>query len=97
MDDVAELAILAKKQGYSAKDLHLRLIHAATAGGAAALGLDSGEGRIGQLSVGARADLAFFDIHVGGSAAIEDALAELAEGGGGKCAFSIIKGARVTR
>ncbi|MDR1640357.1 MAG: amidohydrolase family protein [Clostridiales bacterium] len=93
MDDVAELAILAKKQGYSAKDLHLRLVHAATLGGAIALGLGSGEGRIGQLGVGARADLAFFDIHVGsGANAIEDALAELAEGGGGKCACSFIAG-----
>ena len=44
------------------RDLHERLLSAATLGGAHAMGLDVGPDRIGHLAVGARADLALFDV-----------------------------------
>lgn len=42
--------------------LDRKLVEAATIGGARALGLSAGAGRIGSLSPGARADLAIFDV-----------------------------------
>ncbi|MFG2077772.1 amidohydrolase family protein [Nonomuraea maritima] len=42
-------------------DLDRRLVEAATLGGAAALGMDDGRGRIGALCPGARADFAVYD------------------------------------
>ena len=58
LDVLAELPVLrtlARAQGYRDADLDERLLRAATAGGAAALGLT---GRVGVLAPGARADLA---------------------------------------
>jgi cytosine/adenosine deaminase-related metal-dependent hydrolase len=93
MDDVAALSALAKKQGYGSVDLPRRLLAAATLGGAAALGRASGEGRIGCLCPGALAHLAFFNISAGrGESGVNEALSELAESGGGKCACTIIGG-----
>ena len=60
-----------------------------TLGGATALGLHVGKKRIGQLGVGALADLAFFDII---AREPDSALAELVEGGEGRCARTIIAG-----
>ncbi len=76
MADVAALVGIARAQGYTGRDLHARLLSAATFGGAVALGLDTGPDRLGYLAVGAIADLTGFPIAVGAEA---DALAELAE------------------
>ena len=53
LDDVRALRDLARAQGYDAPDLDARLVAAATAGGAAAMGLAD----VGRLRRGARADL----------------------------------------
>lgn len=80
LDDVAELHRLARAQGYADRDLHARLLAAATAGGARALGLHepgrSGAAPAGTLAVDARADLAVFPASAD---APQDALAELIE------------------
>ncbi|HWD62656.1 MAG TPA: amidohydrolase family protein [Humibacter sp.] len=89
MADVARLHRLARAQGYRGDDLHARLLAAATLGGARAMGLDVGPRRLGQLGVGAVADLAFFDIAVTSAA---DAVAELIEAGPGRCAATYIDG-----
>jgi len=87
--DVRVLATVAREQGYHDRDLHARLLSAATLGGAAAMGLHVGKGRIGQLGVGATADLAFFDV---AAAEPDDALAELVEAGEGRCARTLVSG-----
>jgi len=92
LDPLADVALLyrvAREQGYGDADLHQRLLGAATLGGATALGLQVGKKRIGQLGVGARADLALFDVR---AAHQDDALAELVEAGAGRCAGTIISG-----
>ncbi len=76
LDDVAELYRLARAQGYAEPDVHSRLLHAATQGGARALGLADGATPTGNLAVGARADLAVFSASASTPA---DALAELVE------------------
>lgn len=76
MADVAELARIARKQGYGGADLHERLLAAATFGGARAMGIDIGPDRLGHLAVGAIADLTGFPMAVG---SVPDALAELVE------------------
>lgn len=87
MADVAELARIARGQGYLDRDLHDRLLGAATIGGAHAMGIDVGPDRTGYLAVGALADLAFFDVPAG-----PDAVVELVESGGGRTAATIISG-----
>lgn len=62
--DLAELHDLARAQGYTHRDLDRRLLHAATLGGATALGLAVGRNRVGQLQVGAVADLVLLDVPV---------------------------------
>ncbi|MFC7765819.1 amidohydrolase family protein [Leucobacter soli] len=89
MADVRALYRVARRQGYAEADLHQRLLGAATLGGAAALGLHVGAERIGQLGVGAIADLAFFDIDAVDS---DDAIADLVEDGAGRCARTIVGG-----
>lgn len=76
LDDVAELHRLAIAQGYTDADLHARLLHAATAGGARALGLADSATPTGALTIGSRADIAVFDT---ASVAPDDALAEVVE------------------
>ena len=76
MADVAALARIAREQGYAGRDLHERLLSAATFGGARAMGIDIGPDRLGHLAVGAVADLTGFPMAVG---AVADALAELVE------------------
>jgi cytosine/adenosine deaminase-related metal-dependent hydrolase len=76
MADVAALARIARRQGYARADLHERLLSAATFGGARAMGIDIGPDRLGQLAVGAVADLAGFPMAVG---SVADALAQLVE------------------
>jgi cytosine/adenosine deaminase-related metal-dependent hydrolase len=90
MADVAELHRIARVQGYAERDLHERLLSAATLGGTHAMGIDVGPDRSGYLAVGARADLAFFDVPLGGSMA--DAIAELVEAGGGRAVATVIDG-----
>lgn len=89
LDDVAVLYRIAREQGYADADLHGRLLAAATLGGAGSLGLRAGKARAGQLSVGAMADLAFFDVNSTGPS---EALAELVEAGAGTCRRTVIAG-----
>ncbi|MBE1585987.1 amidohydrolase family protein [Nonomuraea angiospora] len=51
----------ARELGLRTRGLDGRLVVAATMGGARALGMDRGKGRIGSLAPGARADFAVFD------------------------------------
>lgn len=87
-DDVAALHRLARAQGYRDADLHARLFHAATAGGAHALGLDATD-PTGVLETGARADIAVFPVS---SATPEDALAELVENGPAEASLTVVGG-----
>lgn len=87
MDDVAALARIAREQDYLDRDLHARLLGAATIGGAHALGIDVGPGRTGYLAVGALANMTFFDIPIS-----TDALIDLVEYGGGRTAATMIAG-----
>ncbi|WP_318656455.1 amidohydrolase family protein [Scrofimicrobium canadense] len=83
LEDVAVLYRLAREQGYNDRDLHFRLLKAATLGGAGSLGLRAGKLRAGQLAVGATADLAFFDVQ---------SVEELVEAGAGTCRRTIVAG-----
>ena len=87
--DVAALYRVAREQGYHGNDLHQRLFSAATLGGAAALGLHVGKRRIGQLGVGAVADLASFDVPTHDA---DVALAELVEAGAGRVTRTVVAG-----
>lgn len=89
MADVTALHRIARAQGYGHRDLHERLLAAATLGGAHAMGLAVGPDRIGHLAVGARADLAVFDVD---ARTVPDALAELVEDGAGRAAAAVIRG-----
>ncbi|WP_254784822.1 MULTISPECIES: amidohydrolase family protein [unclassified Curtobacterium] len=89
MADVTALHRIARAQGYGHRDLHERLLAAATLGGAHAMGLAVGPDRIGHLAVGARADLAVFDVD---ARTVPDALAELVEDGAGRTAATVIRG-----
>ncbi|MEV4106439.1 amidohydrolase family protein [Nonomuraea sp. NPDC049695] len=51
----------ARELGLRTRGLDGKLVAAATSGGARALGMDRGEGRIGSLAPGTRADFAVFD------------------------------------
>lgn len=87
--DVAVLYRIAREQGYRERDLASRLLSAATLGGAMSLGLGTGPHRVGQLQVGARADLAFVDVP---ATSVANALEELATDGAGKIAATAIMG-----
>jgi cytosine/adenosine deaminase-related metal-dependent hydrolase len=92
LDPLADVEVLyrvARQQGYADRDLHQRLFSAATLGGATALGLHVGKKRIGQLVVGAIADLAFFEVS---TVDPDDALAELVEAGAGRCTRTVVAG-----
>lgn len=84
-DDVAALYRIARAQGYGGGDLHARLLHAATRGGAVALGMDD----TGTLAPGARADLAVFPVDATDP---RDALAELVEVGAPAALATIVGG-----
>ncbi|MCW4457663.1 adenosylhomocysteinase [Microbacterium sp. MPKO10] len=90
--DVAQLHRIAREQGYADSDLHQRLFHAVTLGGAHALGLGTGTQRVGQLAVGALADLAFFTVD---DTAPREALSQLVEAGEGTCRRTIVAGQTV--
>lgn len=87
--DVSALYRVARRQGYRRDDLHQRLFTAATLGGATALGLNVGKERIGQLGVGAQADLAFFAVDTRDA---DVALADLVEDGAGRARRTIVGG-----
>lgn len=89
MHDVATLVEVARSQGYRGDDLHERILSAATLGGAHAMGLDLGPDRTGYLAVGARADLAFFDVPV---VSVADGIVALAEAGAGRASATMIGG-----
>jgi cytosine/adenosine deaminase-related metal-dependent hydrolase len=89
MADVTALHRIARAQGYGHRDLHERLLAAATLGGAHAMGLAVGPDRIGHLAVGARADLAVFDVD---ARTVPDAFAQLVEDGAGRASATIIRG-----
>ena len=87
MADVAELAAIAREQGYRGDDLAGRLVRAATLGGAKALGLaDRG---YGTLVTGGPADLAVFDVQADDHA-VEAALVSRGEG---RCTLTVAGGA----
>ncbi|MDQ1715326.1 MAG: hypothetical protein QOC60_1271 [Frankiaceae bacterium] len=88
LGDVQALRALAISQGYDEPDLDRRLIEAATIGGAAALGMRD----IGRLEVGARADLAVFDVPIA-----DDIYASLVASGHGSCTVTVLAGAVVPR
>lgn len=81
--DVAELAAIARRQGYRRDDLDTRLVEAATRGGALALGLDDA----GALEPGFRADLAVFAVE-----ADESPERALVERGAGRCILTVVGG-----
>jgi cytosine/adenosine deaminase-related metal-dependent hydrolase len=85
--DVALLRRLAAEGGYQEPDLDRRLLHAATAGGAAALGLD---GVLGALAPGRRADLAVFAV----DPEPEHVERALVESGAGTCVATFTAGRR---
>ena len=87
MADVRLLAELAIEQGYDNADLYMRLIRAATTGGAKALGLAEGSG-YGALAPGGPADLALFAIEVHDEG-VEHALVMT---GAGNCVMTISAG-----
>lgn len=91
MEDVRELARIARSQGYEDPDLAERLIRAATLGGARALGL-ADEG-YGALSAGGPADFALFEIEVS-ERSVYDALVE---DGAGNCVLTVAGGREVFR
>lgn len=87
MGDVAALARLARAQGYGDNDLAERLIHAATRGGARALGRPDD----GALEPGAVADIALFEIEIVDGRVLESLVA----GGEGSCVMTIVRGKTV--
>jgi cytosine/adenosine deaminase-related metal-dependent hydrolase len=92
--DVALLFQLARSQGYTSDDLPARLLRAATLGGAEAMGMADGPQRIGQLGVGAPADMCFLEIGAAARASsAKDALFELVSGP--RCAATAIGGSVV--
>ncbi len=82
--DASVLRELALDQGYTAADLDARLFQAATAGGAAALGMADAAGR---LRPGFRADFSVFDLDPGSSA--EHAMVTQ---GSGSCRATVVGG-----
>jgi cytosine/adenosine deaminase-related metal-dependent hydrolase len=84
--DTAELYRIARRQGYHQRDLHCRLFHAVTAGGAEAMGLAD---RIGSLEPGRSADMAVIDVD---ASRAHDICAAIVEGGGGMTEATIVAG-----
>lgn len=86
LGELPPLRALAREQGYRDDDLDARLLHAATQGGAAALGLAR---QAGSLLPGARADLAHLALRTVPGEAIERAVVER---GAGTCTATIVAG-----
>ena len=90
MADVRSLHDLAIDGGYASDDLDDRLLHAATMGGATALGLDMSSG---SLEVGKRADFAVFDLPGDDPVTVTDVTSRLVRDGAGQCVATVIGGA----
>jgi cytosine/adenosine deaminase-related metal-dependent hydrolase len=88
LEELRALRELALAQGAPYAGLSRRLVEAATVGGAAAMGLSD----VGRLEVGARADLAAFDVPVDG-----DPYEALVESGAGRCVATVLGGRIVHR
>ncbi len=84
--DLALLADVARAQGYAEDDLEARLLHAATVGGAKALGLHANG--YGTLAPGGPADLAAFDVAVTGDRVESTLVAD----GEGRCILTVANG-----
>jgi cytosine/adenosine deaminase-related metal-dependent hydrolase len=84
--DVAALYRIARAQGYTADDLHARLLGAVTAGGAAAMGLT---GQLGTLEAGKAADITVLGVEEPTAA---DTLAAIVEAGEGSAIGTVIDG-----
>lgn len=91
LEDVRLLRDLALRQGYRFPDLSRRLVEAATAGGAHALGLGTGPGRIGTLGPGARCDFAVFAVDPAGRNPYDALVAD----GPGRCVATVTANGRV--
>jgi len=89
LGDVSALYRIAREQGYAERDLHERLLAAATRGGAEAMGALGGVGAFGTLSIGAYADFAVLDVDGSSS---DDVLAAIVEAGEGTNTATIIAG-----
>ena len=91
LDVAAEWPVLRKlalAQGDGGEGLDEWLVRAATEGGAKAIGRDD----VGAIKVGARADLAVFDVDTEG-----DPYTALVTGAAGKCTATVLKGELVER
>ncbi|MDX6225187.1 MAG: hypothetical protein QOE64_1563, partial [Frankiales bacterium] len=86
--DVRRLRDIARDQGYEDPDLALRLVQAATIGGAQALG----DGDLGRLVPGGPADFAVFDVPTD-----QDPYESLVEHGEGQCTATVLAGRLVHR
>lgn len=89
LGETRELVRIARAQGYTERDLHARILDAVTRGGARAMGLDAGEGRLGVLEPGAMADIAVSEVT---AASADDLIAALTEDGEGRNLATIIEG-----
>jgi aminodeoxyfutalosine deaminase len=85
LEDVALLRSLAIEQGYRRDDLDARLLHAATLGGAAAIGMADA---VGSLEIAKRADLAVFDV----DPAVDTVYTALAEQAASRCIATVTGG-----
>lgn len=88
VDELAAVRDVALAQGFPPDGLARRLVEAATAGGAFALGRDD----VGVLAVGARADLAAFAVPTDG-----DPYEALVAHGAGRCVATVLGGRLVHR
>jgi cytosine/adenosine deaminase-related metal-dependent hydrolase len=88
LEEVSALRDLALSQGAPTGGLSRRLVEVATVGGAGTMGLTD----VGRLEVGARADLAAFDVPVEG-----DPYDALIDAGAGHCVATVLGGRIVHR
>lgn len=89
LEDVALLYDIARRQGYNAPDLGRRLLHAATLGGAIAMGMSTGPDRIGQLQAGAVADMVALDVPV---TTVTETIENIVRDGAGRQIATVIDG-----
>ncbi len=92
LEDVRALHDIAIAQGYDNADLSNRLLRAATIDGASALGMSTGDYRVGSLKPGNRANLAVFALNT----TVENAEVDMVVHGAGTCRATIIDGAVVS-
>jgi cytosine/adenosine deaminase-related metal-dependent hydrolase len=88
LEEAAATRAVALSQDYQDDDLDRRLVEALTLGGAGAMGLSDA----GRLAVGARADLAVFDVPTAG-----DPYTALLDHGAGSCTTTVLGGRLVHR